>query len=61
MGKIAAKVKGEQVACAAASPRVAGRQRGISNQFFDLSTSALAPIHGIIARSLAPVSSIGWR
>ncbi len=29
------------------------------DQFLDLSTSLFAPIQGIIARSLAPVSSIG--
>ena len=32
------------------------RQR---SQFFSLSTSLFAPIHGIMPRSLAPISSIG--
>src|SRR5690606_28008713 len=29
-------------------------------QFFDLSTRAFSLIHGIMSRSLAPTSSIGW-
>ena len=35
------------------------RPRANSSQFLALSTRALAPIHGIIARSCAPVFSIG--
>src|SRR6266849_4034297 len=36
------------------------RQRAPRGQFLVLSTSARCLIHGIMARSLAPTSSIGW-
>ena len=49
--------------CAGAALRGTGpcASRGRSeDQFFDLSTRALALIHGIISRSWAPTCSIGW-
>src|SRR6185437_7704684 len=37
------------------------RERGgLENQFFVWSTSLFFVIHGIIARSFAPTSSMGW-
>src|ERR1700740_2687186 len=42
------------------APSPTTRGEGKKAQFFDLSTSAPFLIHGIMSRSLAPTSSMGW-